>query len=62
MAGAGEPEGESEVLQPEDEEFVCTVCLNVLLDPTTLTCGHNICRGCLAGWFLSGTPRRLIDF
>ncbi|KAK7112947.1 bifunctional apoptosis regulator-like [Littorina saxatilis] len=44
--------------QPEDEEFTCPVCLNILLEPTTLTCGHNICRGCLAGWYLSNVPRK----
>ena len=44
--------------QQLDEEFVCPVCLNILLEPTTINCGHNVCRGCLAGWYLSNVPRR----
>ncbi|XP_076455812.1 bifunctional apoptosis regulator-like isoform X2 [Babylonia areolata] len=49
-----------EVHQQNDseEEFVCPVCLLLLLDPTTLNCGHTVCRGCLAGWYLSSQPRR----
>ena len=44
--------------QQLDEEFVCPVCLSILLEPTTINCGHNVCRGCLAGWYLSNVPRR----
>ncbi|XP_013421388.2 bifunctional apoptosis regulator-like [Lingula anatina] len=32
----------------------CPVCFEMLIDPTTLNCGHNVCRHCLAQWYLSG--------
>ena len=33
------------------EELECGCCYDLLLDPTTLTCGHSFCRYCLAKWF-----------
>ncbi|XP_066528477.1 bifunctional apoptosis regulator-like [Hoplias malabaricus] len=35
------------------QEFTCPCCYQVLVDPTTLNCGHNVCRHCLAQWRLS---------
>ncbi|KAI4897640.1 hypothetical protein NFI96_015832 [Prochilodus magdalenae] len=32
------------------QEFTCHCCYQVLVDPTTLNCGHNFCRHCLALW------------
>ncbi|XP_062407710.1 finTRIM family, member 86 [Sardina pilchardus] len=29
------------------DEFVCSVCLEVLRDPTTLPCGHTYCMPCI---------------
>ncbi|XP_043093266.1 bifunctional apoptosis regulator-like isoform X2 [Puntigrus tetrazona] len=34
-------------------EFVCHCCYDVLVDPTTLNCGHSFCRHCLAEWLHS---------
>ncbi|XP_048015142.1 bifunctional apoptosis regulator-like [Megalobrama amblycephala] len=34
-------------------EFTCHCCYEVLVDPTTLTCGHSFCRHCLATWWAS---------
>ncbi|TKS68554.1 Bifunctional apoptosis regulator RING finger protein 47 [Collichthys lucidus] len=31
-------------------ELSCHCCYDILVDPTTLTCGHNFCRHCLALW------------
>ncbi|GAA6110938.1 bifunctional apoptosis regulator-like [Tachysurus ichikawai] len=31
-------------------EVTCLCCYDVLLDPTTLSCGHSFCRHCLAMW------------
>jgi hypothetical protein len=28
------------------EKFKCAVCLEVMLEPVTLTCGHAICKPC----------------
>ncbi len=31
----------------EARQFSCALCLKLLLRPTTTTCGHSFCRGCL---------------
>ncbi|XP_076004355.1 bifunctional apoptosis regulator-like isoform X2 [Genypterus blacodes] len=36
-----------------EQEFSCHCCYDILVDPTTLTCGHNFCRHCLASWWES---------
>ncbi|KAL8623602.1 hypothetical protein ACOMHN_037689 [Nucella lapillus] len=48
MAVAG---GDS--LSESEQNTTCSVCYQLLLEPTTLNCGHTVCRGCLAGWYLS---------
>ncbi|XP_006032364.1 zinc finger protein RFP-like [Alligator sinensis] len=30
------------------EEVTCSVCLDYFMDPVTLGCGHNFCRGCIS--------------
>jgi len=35
------------------EWFSCGICLELLVEPTTILCGHNFCRLCLAEMFLS---------
>jgi len=34
-----------------EEDFICSCCFEILLEPTTLTCGHTFCRFCLANWW-----------
>lgn len=34
-------------LLPEDN-FQCSICLNVFNDPVTTPCGHNFCKTCLS--------------
>ncbi|XP_062999422.1 bifunctional apoptosis regulator [Elgaria multicarinata webbii] len=34
-------------------EFSCHCCYDILVDPTTLNCGHSFCRHCLALWWTS---------
>ncbi|MEQ2173063.1 hypothetical protein GOODEAATRI_027809, partial [Goodea atripinnis] len=36
-----------------EAEFSCHCCYDILVNPTTLTCGHNFCRHCLALWWES---------
>ncbi|ROL08896.1 Bifunctional apoptosis regulator [Anabarilius grahami] len=46
-------ESTADLLEPE---FTCHCCYEVLVDPTTLTCGHSFCRHCLATWWASTRP------
>uniref|UniRef100_A0A3Q3WQS3 Uncharacterized protein n=1 Tax=Mola mola TaxID=94237 RepID=A0A3Q3WQS3_MOLML len=36
-----------------EQEFSCHCCYDFLVNPTTLTCGHNFCRHCVALWWES---------
>lgn len=37
------------------EEYTCGICYELMVLPTTLTCGHSFCRHCLARWFDVGS-------
>lgn len=43
---------------PVDEEFKCSICLNVLENPVHGTCGHVFCRLCIMTWLESGSQSR----
>lgn len=45
-----EPENEKSLSQ---SDFNCGVCYELLILPTTLRCGHNFCRHCLAKWYFA---------
>ena len=32
---------------PVDEEFICSICLDVFENPVSVTCGHIFCRSCI---------------
>ncbi|XP_055768855.1 zinc-binding protein A33-like [Salvelinus fontinalis] len=34
-----------------DEQFLCSVCLDVFTEPVTTSCGHNFCRTCISGYW-----------
>ncbi|KAB0340539.1 hypothetical protein FD754_023044 [Muntiacus muntjak] len=38
---------DSEIPEAFQRELTCLVCLNFLLDPVTIGCGHSFCRSCL---------------
>ncbi|XP_064859050.1 tripartite motif-containing protein 16-like isoform X2 [Oncorhynchus nerka] len=33
----------------DKDQFCCSVCLDVLKEPVTISCGHNYCRSCIEG-------------
>ncbi|XP_030597423.1 E3 ubiquitin-protein ligase TRIM21-like [Archocentrus centrarchus] len=30
-----------------EDQFLCSICLDVFTDPVTTTCGHNFCKNCI---------------
>ena len=40
-------------------DFACTICMDVLHEPTSLSCGHSFCRDCLADLWASQPSRFL---
>lgn len=34
-----------------EELYSCSICLDLLVQPTVLRCGHTACRGCLRTYF-----------
>ncbi|XP_071105944.1 bifunctional apoptosis regulator-like [Haliotis cracherodii] len=40
-----------------DSDFMCSCCYELMVDPTTLVCGHNFCRVCLSRWFLTSNKK-----
>ncbi|XP_071396180.1 E3 ubiquitin-protein ligase TRIM21-like [Centroberyx affinis] len=30
-----------------EEQFLCSICLDVFTDPVTIPCGHNFCKNCI---------------
>ncbi|XP_078806622.1 bifunctional apoptosis regulator isoform X4 [Oryzias latipes] len=47
------PRPEPAMSNISENEFSCHCCYDILVNPTTLTCGHNFCRHCLALWWES---------
>ncbi|XP_047674360.1 tripartite motif-containing protein 16-like isoform X2 [Tachysurus fulvidraco] len=33
----------------DQDQFICSVCLDLLKDPVTLSCGHSFCKVCING-------------
>jgi len=40
-----------------ENEFACPVCLRLVIQPTTLNCGHTSCRACLAQWYFNSKKK-----
>ncbi len=34
-------------VRPVDEALHCSICYNVMVDPTSTSCGHTFCKACL---------------
>ncbi|XP_022182071.1 E3 ubiquitin-protein ligase UHRF1-like, partial [Myzus persicae] len=46
-------EGKKAFLDRVEETFMCICCQDIVFEPITLECAHNICRGCLKRSFRS---------
>ncbi|XP_049899714.1 E3 ubiquitin-protein ligase TRIM21-like [Epinephelus moara] len=33
---------------PSEDQFLCSICLDVFTDPVSTPCGHNFCKNCIA--------------
>ncbi|KAH3734715.1 bifunctional apoptosis regulator-like isoform X2 [Dreissena polymorpha] len=51
--GTSQPTINSNNSNAIDEDFLCGCCFDLMVQPTTLTCGHSFCRLCIANWYLT---------
>ncbi|XP_048040163.1 tripartite motif-containing protein 16-like [Megalobrama amblycephala] len=43
----------------DENEFTCPVCLDLLKDPVTITCGHSYCKSCITGFWDQEDEKRV---
>ncbi|XP_061550182.1 tripartite motif-containing protein 16-like protein [Phycodurus eques] len=48
----------SSTISIEQDQFSCSVCLEVLRDPVTIPCGHSYCLGCIEDYWSRGNPQK----
>ncbi|XP_028312849.1 bifunctional apoptosis regulator-like [Gouania willdenowi] len=52
-----EPAQSEQSTSIRESDFSCHCCYDILLDPTTLSCGHSFCRHCVAQWWNSSKKK-----
>lgn len=40
-----------------EDQFTCSICLEVFNNPVSTPCGHSFCQGCISSYWDSGGPR-----
>ncbi|XP_037643341.1 E3 ubiquitin/ISG15 ligase TRIM25-like [Sebastes umbrosus] len=46
-------------VQLDHEEISCSICLDLLKDPVTTSCGHNYCMNCIKGFWDGEDEKKL---
>uniref|UniRef100_A0A672Y5X6 Uncharacterized protein n=1 Tax=Sphaeramia orbicularis TaxID=375764 RepID=A0A672Y5X6_9TELE len=41
-----------------EDQFQCSICLDVFTDPVTIPCGHNFCKSCISENWRVNVPYR----
>ncbi|XP_066487107.1 RING finger protein 112 isoform X2 [Tiliqua scincoides] len=44
------------MIQDLQEDITCPICLGPFVDPVSIDCGHNFCRGCLSHYWRGFLP------
>uniref|UniRef100_A0A668UQ71 RING-type domain-containing protein n=1 Tax=Oreochromis aureus TaxID=47969 RepID=A0A668UQ71_OREAU len=34
-----------------EDQFLCSICLDVFTDPVSIPCGHNFCKNCITQYW-----------
>uniref|UniRef100_A0A3B4X8J9 RING-type domain-containing protein n=1 Tax=Seriola lalandi dorsalis TaxID=1841481 RepID=A0A3B4X8J9_SERLL len=39
-----------------EDQFLCSICLDVFTDPVSTPCGHNFCKNCITTHWDNNVP------
>jgi len=53
-----EPQQHTRTPSLSKSEFNCSCCFELMVEPTTIQCGHSFCRVCLANWYFGSNSKR----
>ena len=46
-----------QAVQLDQDQFCCSICLDLLKDPVSVPCGHNYCSSCIEGYWSQDDQR-----